>query len=64
MTEELISKIIGKDVYVFSVSSNNSSSHGIIQSISDGWIELQTKAGQQYINIDYVTGIMEKKTKK
>lgn len=64
MTQELINKLVGKDAYIFSVSGNNSSSHGIIQSITDGWIELKTKAGQEYINIDYVTGIMEKKTKK
>lgn len=63
MTQEMMNRIIGKEVLIYSVSSEGTV-RGVVEKIEDGWIEVKTKAGQQqYINIDYVSGILEQKVK-
>ena len=52
----LIKGYIGKDVLVYTGSS---AIDGTLKRFEDSWIEVETSAGSQIINLDYISRIQE-----
>lgn len=53
----MIEKFIGKDCLISLGSGSNAD--GVVKSVSDNWIELESKDGLQAVNIDYISRIRE-----
>lgn len=59
MTNELIEKLIGK-VCTITTGSFGTAVVGKVISVTDNWIEIETKKRSQLINADFVVGITHK----
>ena len=53
----MIEKFIGKDCLISLGSGSNAD--GVVKSVSDNWVELESKDGLQAVNIDYISRIRE-----
>ena len=62
MTNALIEKMIGK-LCMLSTGSWGGGVLGIITSVTDNWVEVETKKGVRLVNADFVTDIAEMKKK-
>lgn len=58
---ELIQRYIGKQCQIY--SENGNAVQGVVETVEGNWISVQTKAGTELVNLDYVSRIKEKKTK-
>jgi hypothetical protein len=56
MTNEIIKKCIGKNC-ILSNGSFGASVIGKIVDVNENWVEIETKKGNQLINIEYVQSI-------
>ncbi len=54
---DIINRYIGKDCLIY--ISNTSTLEGIIQSVNDNWIVVETKDGAETVNLDYIIRIKE-----
>ena len=58
---ELIQRFIGKQCQVY--SENGNTVQGVVETVEGNWISVQTKTGEELVNLDYISRIKEKKTK-
>lgn len=57
---ELIKKFLDKEVFIYSMSSENSCVEGTLTDITDNWITIKDRIDcEQIINLEYVTRIRE-----
>jgi len=56
MTNELIQKFINKKCYI-TTGSMGISLVGVILDVKDNWIEVETKKGNEMVNLDFVQNI-------
>ena len=63
--KELAKQFIEKECIVYTVTSNDSSIHGVIKEIDDGGMVIEKTSGEkELINLDFVTRIREYPRKK
>lgn len=58
--KELAKRFIGKECFIYTVTSNDGSVQGTIKEVDDGGMVVEKKSGElEIINLDYVTRIRE-----
>lgn len=62
MANELLEKYIGSQCTV-STGSFGTTATGVIRAVVDNWIEMETSKGPRLLNADYVTNIMQARSK-
>ncbi|MGN0527200.1 MAG: hypothetical protein ACI4IF_07160 [Acutalibacteraceae bacterium] len=63
--EEIIRKFMNKTVYIYLIENEDlGPTEGVITSLNNGWITVETKKGEQAINCGYIIKIKEKPVKK
>lgn len=58
---ELIQRFVGKQCQI--CSENGNTVQGVVETVEGNWVSVQTKAGTELVNLDYVSRIKEKKSK-
>lgn len=59
---ELVRRMIGKNCTIY-MGGFDGSMEGIIESIEDNWISVQTKKTAELVNLDFINRIQEKPEK-
>lgn len=60
---ELVARFVGRDAYVYTMNSDVA--EGTITEVKDNWVIVTHKNGpENVINLEYVTKIVEKPSKK
>ena len=63
--KELAKQFIGKECFVYTITSNDTSIQGVIKEVGDGGMILEKNSGElEIINLDFVTRIREYPRKK
>ncbi len=61
---DIFNKYIGKDCVVYTSNSNSSVIECSIMGVTDNWLNIKTRDGDEVINFDYIVRIKEYPTNK
>ncbi len=56
---DIFQKYIGKDCIIYISNGTSSVIEAKVSSVTDNWLSVQTKDGEEAINIDYIVRIKE-----
>lgn len=56
---DVFNKYVGKDCVIYLSNSSSNIVECSVNSVSDNWLSIKTKDGEEMINIDYIIRIKE-----
>ncbi len=56
---DIFNKYVSKDCLVYTSNSNSSVIEGTVTDVSNNWLSIKTKDGDEAVNFDYIVRIKE-----
>lgn len=56
---DIFNKYIGKDCVVYTSNSNSAAIECTVIGVSDNWLSIKTRDGEEAVNVDYIVRIKE-----